>query len=130
MFSPLNSYAYIHWILDFKYILLFYVLNCWLNLATSCLDDENELSLKVIASLYLTFCSTINSFNGSQQLVTSVFWSKVSTKSLHFFFLCAFWMSLFSLGSSGEVGSLLRRSFRPVITSNISAGPGSSCVVQ
>ena len=23
MHSPLNSYAYIHWILDFKYILLF-----------------------------------------------------------------------------------------------------------
>ena len=24
MYSPLNSYAYIHWILDFKYILLLY----------------------------------------------------------------------------------------------------------
>ena len=28
----------------------FDVLNCWLNLAASCLDDENELPLKVIAS--------------------------------------------------------------------------------
>ena len=24
MYSPLNSYAYIHWILDFKYILLLF----------------------------------------------------------------------------------------------------------
>ena len=39
------------------------VLNCWLNLAASCVDDENELTLKVIASF-----SAINSFNGSQQL--------------------------------------------------------------
>ena len=28
----------------------FDVLNCWLNLSASCLDDENELPLKVIAS--------------------------------------------------------------------------------
>ena len=28
----------------------FYALKCWLNLMTSCLDDENELPLKVIAS--------------------------------------------------------------------------------
>ena len=28
----------------------FDVLNCWLNLVASCLDDENEISLKVIAS--------------------------------------------------------------------------------
>ena len=26
------------------------VLNCWLNLAASCLDDENEIPFKVIAS--------------------------------------------------------------------------------
>ena len=25
MYSPLNSYVYIHWILDFKYILLLYL---------------------------------------------------------------------------------------------------------
>ena len=41
----------------------FDVLNCWLNLAENCLDDENELPLKVIALF-----STINSFNGSPQL--------------------------------------------------------------
>ena len=28
----------------------FEVLNCWLNLVDNCLDDENELPLKVIAS--------------------------------------------------------------------------------
>ena len=28
----------------------FEVLNCWLNLVGSCLDDENEIPLKVIAS--------------------------------------------------------------------------------
>ena len=28
----------------------FEVLNCWLNLVASCLDDENEIPLKVIAS--------------------------------------------------------------------------------
>ena len=28
----------------------FDVLNCWLNLVASCLDDENEIPLKVIAS--------------------------------------------------------------------------------
>ena len=28
----------------------FEVLNCWLNLVSSCLDDENEIPLKVIAS--------------------------------------------------------------------------------
>ena len=26
------------------------MLNCWLNLAVSCLDDENEIPLKVIAA--------------------------------------------------------------------------------
>ena len=32
----------------------FEVLNCWLNLVASCLDDENELSMKVIASFSAT----------------------------------------------------------------------------
>ena len=41
----------------------FEVLNCWLNLVASCLDDENEIPLKVIASF-----SAINSFNSSPQL--------------------------------------------------------------
>ena len=30
----------------------FEVLNCWLNLVASCLDDENEIPLKVIASFF------------------------------------------------------------------------------
>ena len=62
-------------------------------------------------------------------LVRSVFWSMFSTKSLHFFCLCSHmrcWMSLLSLGISDEVGSLLRRSSRLVITSSISAVTGSS----
>ena len=41
----------------------FEVLSCWLNLVASCLDDEHEIPLKVIASF-----STINSFNSSPQL--------------------------------------------------------------
>ena len=41
----------------------FEVLNYLLNLVASCLDDENEIPLKVIASF-----SAINSFNSSQQL--------------------------------------------------------------
>ena len=73
----------------------FEVLNCWLNLVASCLDDENEIPLKVIA-----FCSAIN-FNS---LVRSVFWSMVSIKALHSFSLCTqirFWMSLFNLDIYG-----------------------------
>ena len=41
----------------------FDVLNCWLTYVTSCLDDANELQLKLITSF-----SAINSFNGSPQL--------------------------------------------------------------
>ena len=62
-------------------------------------------------------------------MVTSLFWSMVSTMSLHFCRLCTqmrFWMALFNLGSSDEVGSLLRMSSRLFITSSISAGTASS----
>ena len=58
----------------------FDMLNCWLNLVSIFLDDENEIPLKVIAlfsasrfalpSVPLIFIHT---------LVTSLFWSKVST---------------------------------------------------
>ena len=41
----------------------FELFNCWLNLVASCLHDENEIPLKVIAS-----CSAINSLNSSPQL--------------------------------------------------------------
>ena len=91
----------------------FEVLNCWLNLVASCLDDENEIPLKVIASFSASrFALTSIPLIVLHSLVTSVFWSMVSTKSLHFCRLCTqmrFWMVLFNLGSSGEVGSLLRR---------------------
>ena len=85
----------------------FEVLNCWLNLVASVLLCHQFL----------------------HSLVTSIFWSMVSTKSLNFFRLCTqmrFWMALFNLGSSGEVWSLLRRSSRLFITSSISAGTASS----
>ena len=60
------------------------MLNCWLNLAASCLDDENELSLKVIASFSVSrFALPAIHIMVLHSLVTSVFWSKVSTKSLH-----------------------------------------------
>ena len=103
----------------------FEVLNCWLNLVPSCLDDENEIPLKVIASFSASrFALPSIPLIVLHSLVRPVFWSMDSTKSLHFFRLCTqmwFWMALFNLGSSGEVGSLLRRSSRPV-----SAGTGSS----
>ena len=89
----------------------FEVLNCWLNLVASCLDNENEIPLKVIAS-FLRFALPSIPLIVLHSLVTSVFWSMASTKSLHFCRLCTqmrFWMVLFNLGSSGEVGSLLRR---------------------
>ena len=68
----------------------FYVLNCWLKLAASCLDDENELPLKVSATFSDSgFAPTSFPLMVLHSLVTSVFWCKVSTKSLMFFLLCA-----------------------------------------
>ena len=105
-------------------------LNCWLNLVASCLDDENGILLKVIASFSASrFALPSIPLIVLHSLVTSVFWSMVSTKSLHCCRLCTrmrFWMALFNLGSSGEVGYLLRRSSRLFITSSISAGTASS----
>ena len=108
----------------------FEVLNCWLNLVASCLDDENEIPLKVIASFSASrFALPSIPLIVLHSLVTSVFWSMVSTKSLHFCRFCTqmrVWMALFNLGISGEVGSLLRRSSSLFITSSISAGTASS----
>ena len=105
----------------------FEVLNCLLNLAASCLDDENKIPLKVIASFSaMRFALPSIPLIVLHSLVSSVFWSMFSTKSLSFCRSCSqmrFWMSLFSLGSSDEV----RMSSRLVITSSISAGTGSSC---
>ena len=67
----------------------FGVLNCWLNLVASCLDDENEIPLKVIALFSASrFALPSIPLIVLHSLVTSVFWSKVSTKSLHFCLLC------------------------------------------
>ena len=74
----------------------FEVLNCWLNLVASCLDDENEIPLKVIASFSASrFALPSIPLIVLHSLVTSIFWSMVSTKSLHFCRLCTqmqFWM--------------------------------------
>ena len=79
-----------------------------LNLAASYLDGENQIPLTVIA-----FFSSVRFALPSiplivlHSLVRSVFWSMFSTEYLHFFRLCSqmrFWMSLFSLVSSDEVG--------------------------
>ena len=67
----------------------FEVLNCWLNLVASCLDDENEIPLKVIASFSASrFALSSIPLIVLHSLVRSVFRSMVSTKSLHFCRLC------------------------------------------
>ena len=92
----------------------FEVLNCWLNLVASRPDDENEILPKVIASFSASrFALPSIPLIVLHSLVTSVFWSMVSTKSLHFCRLCTqmrLWMvySIFAV----QVRSLLRRSSR------------------
>ena len=107
----------------------FEVLNCWLNLVAICLDDENEIPLKVTTSFSASrFALPSIPLIVLHRLDRSVFWSMVSIKSLNFFRICTqmrFWMSIFNIASSGEVGSLLRRSSRLFTTSNISARTGS-----
>ena len=64
----------------------FEVFNCWLNLVDSCLDDKNEIPLKVIASFSASrFALPSIHLIVLHSLFRSVFWSMVSTKSLHFF---------------------------------------------
>ena len=65
------------------------ILNWWFNLMASCLDDENEIPLKAIASFSASrFTLPSIPLIVLHSLVRSVFWSMVSTKSLHFF-ICA-----------------------------------------
>ena len=65
------------------------VLNCWLNLVASCSDDENEISLKVIASFSASrFALPSIPLIVLHSLVIFVFWSKVSTKYQFFPFVC------------------------------------------
>ena len=72
------------------------VLNCWLNLVASCLDDENDLPLQVIASFSASrFALPSIPLIVLYSLVMSVSWSMGSTKSLHLFRMCTqmrFWM--------------------------------------
>ena len=57
----------------------FEVLNWWLNFVTSCLDDENEIPLKVIASFSASrFALPSIHLIVLHSLVRSVFWSMVS----------------------------------------------------
>ena len=67
----------------------FEVLNCWLNLVASCLDDENEILVKVIASFSASrFALPSIPLIVLHSLVRSLIWFMVSTKSLHFCRLC------------------------------------------
>ena len=66
----------------------FEVLNCWLNLMASCLDDENEIPLKVFASFSASrFALPSIHLIVLHSLVKSVFWSMVSAKSQFFPFV-------------------------------------------
>ena len=66
------------------------VLNCWLNLVASCLDDDNAIPLKVICFvLCLAFCSAINSFNSSPQLGQICLFSPWFQQSISIFSVCA-----------------------------------------
>ena len=51
-FAPSPMVSLVTTLVSFEEVCLhsFEVLNCWLNLVASCLDDENEIPLKVIAS--------------------------------------------------------------------------------
>ena len=63
----------------------FEVLNCRLNLVASCLDGENEITLKVPASFSASrFALPSIPLIVLHSLVRSVFWSMVSIKYLHF----------------------------------------------
>ena len=66
------------------------MLNCLLNLAASCLDDEDEIPLKEIASFSaVRFAMPSIPLIVLHSLVISVLWSMFSTKSLHIFSIYA-----------------------------------------
>ena len=84
----------------------FGVFNCWLNPAANCLDNENEVPLKVIASFSASrFALPSIPLMVIHSLMISVFWSKVSTKSLNLF--C---VRRYGLAVQGELGALLQKS--------------------
>ena len=76
----------------------FEVVNCLLNLADSCVDDENEIPLKEIASFSaVRFALPSIPLIVLHSMVIYVLWSMFSTKSLRFSRLCSqmrFWMSI------------------------------------
>ena len=51
MYSPLNSYVYIHWILDFKYILLLYKLLVYINLGQFCIFLNVSYNIIILLSV-------------------------------------------------------------------------------
>ena len=72
--------------LEEEWLPSFEVLNCLLNLAASCLDDENEIPLKEIASFSaVRFALPSIPLIVLHSLIIYVLWSMFSTKSLHFF---------------------------------------------
>ena len=79
----------------------FEVLNCLLNLAASCLDDENEIPLMVIASFSVVrFVLPSIPLIVLHSLVRSVFWSMFSTKYHNFVSSSSLFLTLFMLACS------------------------------
>ena len=84
MFAPSPMVSLVTTLVSLEEVCLpgFEVLNCWLNLVASCLDDENENPLKVIASFSASgFALPLIPLIVLHSLVWSVFWSMVSTVS-------------------------------------------------
>ena len=78
--SPMVSLVTTRVSLGEVFLRSFEVLNCWLNLVASCLDDENEIPLKIIASFSASrFALPSITLIVLHSLVRSVFWSMVST---------------------------------------------------
>ena len=105
----------------------FDVLIVWLNMVACCLDDENELSLKIIASFSASrFALSSIPLMVLHSLVTSVFCSGAQQNLS----MVAFCVHRCGFGCHNsvlaDVGTLLRRSSYLVITSSISAGTSSS----
>ena len=91
MFAPSPMVSLVTTLVSLEEVCLpsFEVWNCWLTLVASCLDDENDISLTVIASFPASrFALPSIPLIVLHSLVTSVLWSMVST-SLSIFSVCA-----------------------------------------
>ena len=62
MYSPLNSYAYIHWILDFKYI-LYYVVNELHKRTNYLLLDCSFTESSTVSNLFNSNCYCMNLYS-------------------------------------------------------------------